>query len=364
MRGFSIAGLVLIGLGACLLIPELDAYGYFSCESDEECQADGRVCAANYCSPPPWWDNRFQARNQLVISAGDHEVPAGLPVRLTVGPEPRALRPSEMSPSARLVVWDRLVAAHRELPVTVDVLDAQSFDAIFGLPGSLAQGQTLADVWLYTDGVGVETRSDARQEIYAVEDAFEADTLDPLVWETQGAASLPAGDGEVSISNGGYLWSTSGLPGSPGVILTALFEVTPASACTGLAMGLMDNATAGYRPPYAVLEAHRDSENEDSYLVVQAATGSGAIVPDAPARIPMTNTLMRVDLLVSGTRVAVTLDGTTLESFQLDEPVTSVLRAHFFVEGGSCTLRVKQARMRSARDPEPAISAGRRVEKP
>ncbi|MBI5494413.1 MAG: hypothetical protein HY904_05250 [Deltaproteobacteria bacterium] len=357
MRRLAVAAL-LSAVTACLFAPRLEERGYKTCTSDAECAEAGRLCRTGYCSPPTWWNESWGERRQVVLhNVSGAVVPKGFPARLGVGPDPRPFKRDEFNPSARLVAIDRTAGgAQVEVPVTVDVLSSQAFDVIFRLPAEIPVDGVYADLFVYSAAGGAATRTDARKDVYDLDDDFEALTLDAALWRSQGPAVVQ--DGDAVVQRDGYLWSNGALPATPGALLTVEFQVD--SNCDGLAMGLISNSQRGFKTPYVVV-----SSTGPGQASVQALRGDALpFEPDAPAIMDFTGSTQRLDLLLSGAAVRVILDGNVVDSFEMREAVTAEMRAHFFVEGGNCTLSIHKTRMRAALADEPELTTERRVARP
>jgi hypothetical protein len=352
-----------LAAAACVLQPDLDRYGYTACKKDADCTEQGWPCESGFCTPPPWWEGAtYGQRRQLTFeNRSDMLLPKGFPVRVPVGPDPRPLKPDDVRPTTRVVAWDRTLRTQVEVGATVDVLGASTFDLLFPLPEDLPVAGVVRTIWLYGAAApSASARTDNRAAVYTVEDTFEADALDPVVWRMEGTASFAPGDGEVTIPTGGYLWTNAAVGATPGVALTVLFSVTPEATCEGLVMGLMDSATRGFGTPYAVVRA-----TGMGTIVLEALRADDQqLEPALASPASLRSTTQRLDLLVSGSKVRATLDGLAMDTVELRTPITRPLRAHFFVEGGSCQLSLKQARVRPAFEPEPTIHPGKPATRP
>lgn len=354
-RASAVVGLLLAA--GCILAPDLDKYGYVQCTGDDACVASGRVCQSGYCSPPEWWDATYPERRQLTFTnVLDVPIPKGFPLRIGVGPDPRPFKRDEFSATARLVAVDRAVGAQVEQKVTVDVLSSLAFDVIVLSPVEIPAQGTLRDFYLYSGANPGTSRMDARSEIFPLDDDFEAAMISTSRWRTEGAVNLT--DGDAVVLRTGYLWSTLELPATPGVQLTVEFATD--NNCDGLTMGLISNPQRGYRTPAAVITSSGPGE-----AVMQAQRADNLMFePDVPMPFAFTGATQRLDLLVSGVDVRASLDGVVVESVELREPMVGDLRAHFFVDGASCTLSIKKMRMRPALGNEPTLVAERKVQKP
>lgn len=348
--------MTLLALG-CIMAPDLDKYGYTACGGHQDCVETGRLCQSGYCTPPDWWDAAYAERRQITLrNTSDRAVPKGFPLRLGVGPDPRPFKREEFSATARLVAIDRAAGAQVEQKVTVDVLSSLAFDVIVPSPAEIPAGGVLKDIYLYSAATPGTARTDARDEIFPLDDDFEADLLSTVNWRTEGAVNLV--DGEAVVLRTGYLWSNLELPATPGVLLTVEFQTDV--NCDGLTLGLISNSQRGYRTPAVVVTSSSPGEG-----VVQAQRADNLLFePDVPTPFLFTGATQRLDMLVSGADVRVSLDGTVVESVELEEPITDDVRAHFFVDGASCTLSIKKMRMRPALGNEPDVVAERKVLRP
>lgn len=359
-----ISFLAWLPLASACLVPDLAQYGYTSCTKDEQCAEAGRVCQSGFCSPPTWWDEKYGARRQLrVKNNASVPLPAGFPLRIPVGPEPRPLKIDELNAIARIIILDRRGSppSQVEAEVAVDVQGASAFDALLSLPQELAPGATTADLWLYTGApTGTAARQDKSAQLYTVVDDFEDVILDATLWRTAGAATLQ--DGEVRIQRGGYLWSPVGIPAVPGGRLIVDFTISSGAACDGFVMGLIGNASQGYLTPYVTLEA----TGGGNFVVQALRNDTFPIEPDIPALIALPDGAIRLDLQVSGANVQAFVEGTQEETFTMQGPMpeSAVLRPHVFVEGGNCDVLVHRLRLRAAVDPEPALTVEAVVHRP
>ena len=334
MPTLRVSALALL-LFSCRITPDLEGNGYIECSADDACIPSGRICESGLCTPPTWWKPEYGFRRQLTLTnESGFDLPAGFTVHVSVGAEPRPLKPDEVAPTARFVIMDRAVRAQAEVPVTIDVLGPTAFDVVFQLPVAVKAGATWADLWVYSGAKeGTAVRTDERKKVYPLDDTFEEDLIDDAAWNTVGPVTLPPGDGEVIIQRGGYMWSTAALPASPGIQLTALFTVTPVDSCDGLTIGLVDNNTQGIGIPYVVALATGTGD-----ISIEALRGETLPTePQAINGIGLKTATQRLDLVVSGANVRATLDGQTIATFVMREPIENNLRAHFFVEGATCT---------------------------
>ncbi|MEW5855457.1 MAG: hypothetical protein AB2A00_42180 [Myxococcota bacterium] len=350
---------VLATLAACELFqPNLDQYGYTTCGSDDDCADTGRLCETGYCTPPPWWDKRFKHRRELVVVNGSAStLPKGFPVTLPVGPAGK-LPVDEVNTFARVVALDRTLRTQVELMTTTDNVVSNGYDLIFTLPADLPPSSRLPGIWVYSSAEsGTEARPNGKEAIYVIDEGFRDDELDSALWRTDGNPVFVPNDLEVKLQRGDFLWSDVSLPGVPGVELEADFTLTPVETCNGLTVGLIANDDRGFQSPYAVVSA---TGNGKLSVDVQ----EGAEFPAQVGEVIASNVTQKLLLRVRGDLVTATLNGEELDPLTLEDPITAPLHAHFFVEGGTCTLTVKKVRMRAAVEPEPVVEPGARVQLP
>lgn len=359
--------LCLLAAG-CILAPDLDSAGYITCTSHEQCRPTGRVCTPagpgpQYCTPPEWWNANYAVRRQLTVTNRlDVPLPKGFPLRITVGPEPRMFRVDDFNTSARLVAVDRAgsTPTQVELDVAVDVLTRESFDALVPLPAELPPGASTMDLWLYTIPGQPSPRADKSSTVFTLLDDFEDPTLDPALWRSEGPATWQ--DGDIKMARNGYLWSTTALPAVPGVQLTVDFTLTDPDTCQGLTMGLISGATRAYNTPYVSIETTASG----NFVTQALRDDTFPLEPLAPAMFAAGTSATRLDMVVSGRSVRVSVRGSVVDSFEMEGPIPDDEELHpkIFVEGGSCEVLVHKLRLRPASAPEPTVSVGARVPRP
>lgn len=247
LRAAAVVACAAASSSACLFVPDVATHGYTACATDADC-APGRACDASLCAPPPWRDERYKARQLLVVqNPADVGIPAGAAVPLRVGGD--GLPVDAFPPDAVFTSYDVATGAWSDVPAHLDVQDG-FLDAWLPLPADLPAGGAIALAWIESARAGEGPRAiESPYEVFPFFDDFADGALSPEQHRVAGAPVVSA-DGLVVADNQLVIWRTPLQPPFA-VVFRARFDGT---TCDQVFLGVYgDDAVATYAAPSAGL---------------------------------------------------------------------------------------------------------------
>lgn len=234
-------------LGACLFAPRIEQDGYTACEESAQC-SPGRHCAQGYCSPPPWWDEKYGRRYQVRIeNRATAAAPVGATTEFLVG-EGGLLETAGFAP-ALVYVDPSSVEAVPAVALREERGPAYAF--IVRLPDVIPLQSVFGDLWLYvSDRVEVATEYSTADEVFEFHEPFAQDVIAAGLFAGEGDVST--GDGRALLRTGSALVSTTGFTSRRVEWAAKLYG----GDCRQFRFGLGHGYTAqSMEPPFAMFVA-------------------------------------------------------------------------------------------------------------
>lgn len=238
--------------GACFFAPQIAEQGYSDCQSDDDCPS-GRYCGEGYCMPPTWWNTKYAARYQVVISnPGESSLAAGTLAEFSVG-ENGAISLEQAGFGPSLIVADP-PAEKAKRALAMRVPRDSNYAFVIPLPEPLKPGASLGTHWLYVGGDSelAPVYSDP-QEVFGYFASFDGDSLDSERFRVDGSIDLNGG--RAILRPGAWLVSQDSVAQSS---VDFSFQLAGAD-CHDFGLGLSaSHQPQSLQPPYAAFIGDSD----------------------------------------------------------------------------------------------------------
>ncbi len=371
MSSARLALLALTAVGvaltsACLFAPQLEPYGYTTCESDADCPA-GRDCQVGLCAPPPWMDTAYNQRRPLIIAnpSDEETLTAGTAVPITVG-EGGLFPIEQYGADARFVSYDRAAdpdgergAGWTDVPV-FRVLGQTYLEQWMSTPVDVPPGADAVLAWLYRDHdegqVGLvedATRVFERHEVFESADFG----LDATTWRIDGTGDATTEAGKITLRDNTQLFGLARLAPPFAVTLTGTIV---GGLCDALFIGVQGDDFVGSVPPYAGFFFREGLEV--GLDVIPTADSQPA--PLSYEAIDTPTAKHRYTIEVNAGRVRLSVDETPFaERADLVPPMADdELVLTIDVDGAGCVFELEQVWVTRPPFHTPTVSAGEAID--
>jgi hypothetical protein len=174
---FVVTVAIVLGVAACLFLPNVQPAGYAQCTTDDAC-APGRECDNGLCAPPPWHDLQFQTRQLLIAqNPSSSTLPKGTAIPVTIGGTgPLSL--AEVGGDGRYNDYVRASGTWVDVPVYRDLFEDHVVVWI-PLQRDLPAGARTELAWVESQsGLGHPTVVEQPEVVFPVFDEFTRDAPD------------------------------------------------------------------------------------------------------------------------------------------------------------------------------------------
>jgi hypothetical protein len=356
----------LFGSSACLFAPQLEPYGYTTCETDADCPA-GRDCQVGLCAPPPWMDFDYQQRRPLIVTnpSSEQTLAAGTAVPITIG-EGGLFPVEELGADARFVTYDRAAdpdgergAGWTDVPVFREIR-ADRLLQWMAVPTDVPPQSDGVLAWLYRDRLDGEvglvedaTRVFERYEVFENADFG----LDASAWRIDGTGDATTEAGRIVLRDNTQLFALDRLTPPFAVTLTGTII---GELCDALFIGVQGDDFVGSVPPYAGFFFRQDLEV--GLDVIPTADSQPA--PVTYETIDAPTALHRYTIEVNEGRVRLSVDEQPFaERADLVPPMTDEeLVLSVDVDGAGCVFELNKVWVTRPPFDTPSVSAGEAVD--
>ncbi|MBN2358739.1 MAG: hypothetical protein JXR83_04755 [Deltaproteobacteria bacterium] len=321
-----LAGVALAGAG-CLFLPDIGRYGYVACSESSQC-GPGRTCQAGYCAPPPWWNEKYTARHQVLVdNGGSTTVNAGVVLEFLVGAG-GALTIDQTGFAPALVLDDRANGEQRPATALRDPRgDRYAF--VFKLPADVAPKTAFGNLWLYTMAAeDVAPSYSLPGDVYTFFDPFDGIALAAADYRVQNTVDVSSG--QAVLRTGAWLVTVAAYRASEVAVDLQLLGASCGDFGFGFGAG---HATETWEAPYAMFVA--DASGTVHHEVWPFSQVS---VEELGSPFPSDGLDHRMAVAVAGPRVIFSVDGIVTAEGEPSRALDGEMHVHLFSR--DCQVRV------------------------